>query len=151
VRNSNSLLLVDPHFEPWLDRWWTVVKACLKEAAESGRRFDRVEIHALDTNRKWDAGEFERRCRRNAVAFLPNALAGVRVVRWRLVPGGSDDFHERYLLTDRGGYRLGKGFDEEAGITQPVGLLDEPEWKRLWLIYRDGTASLVRDCEIPLS
>jgi hypothetical protein len=49
----------------------------------------------------------------------------VRVVRWRLVPGGSDDFHERYLLTDRGGYKLGKGFDEEPGRTQPVGLLDE--------------------------
>jgi hypothetical protein len=75
----------------------------------------------------------------------------VRVVTWRLVPGGSDDFHERYLLTDRGGYKLCKGFDEEPGRTQPVGLLDEPEWNRLWAVYRDGTPSLLRDCEIPLA
>jgi hypothetical protein len=150
VCNSNALLLVDPHFEPWLDRWWPVVRACLGEAANAGRPFGRVEIHALDTDSRWAAAEFERRCRRNAVAFLPRGFGPLRVVRWRKVPGGRDDFHERYLLTDRGGYRLGKGLDEEPGVTQPVGLLDELEWARLWTIYRDGTASLVRDCEIVL-
>jgi hypothetical protein len=67
------------------------------------------------------------------------------------VPGGSDDFHERYVLTDRGGYRLGKGLDEEQGITQPIGLLDAFEWERLWAIYRDGSPSLIRDREITLS
>jgi hypothetical protein len=150
VRSSNSLILIDPHFEPWLDRWWPVVKACLGEAADADKPFNRVEIHTLDTDYRWAAAEFERRCRRNAVAFLPRGFGPVRVVRWRKVPGGSDDFHDRYLLTDRGGYKFGKGLDEELGVTQPVGLLDDPEWERLWAIYRDGTPSLARDCEIVL-
>ena len=116
----------------------------MKEAASAGRLFNRVEIHTLDTDTRCASAEFERRCRRNAVAFLPRSLTRGRVVRWRRVPGGSDDFHERYLLTDRGGYRLGKGLDEETGITQPVGLLDDLAWDRLWTIYRDGTASLAK-------
>jgi hypothetical protein len=27
----------------------------------------------------------------------------------------------------------------------------KPEWNRLWAVYRDGTPSLLRDCEIPLA
>jgi hypothetical protein len=148
VRNSNSLILVDPHFEPWLDRWWAVIKACLNEAARAGRAYQRLEIHVLETDTRWNFAEFERRCHRNAIAFVPSALKGVRVFRWRLKRGGPDDFHERYLLTDRGGYRLGKGLDEEVGVNQPVSLLDDQEWRRLWTLFANASTSYEKCGEV---
>ena len=42
------------------------------------------------------------------------------------------------VLTDRGGYRLDKGLDEERGVEQPIGLLDDKEWQRLREGYRDA-------------
>jgi len=151
VRDSKVLLLIDPHFEPGLDLWWPVIKACLSEAACTGQKFDRIEIHTLESDRKWAIAEFIKRCQRNAVALVPRLLTGVRVVRWRLRNSGPDDFHERYVLTDRGGYKLGKGLDEETGKTQPVGLLDDVEWQRVWDSYQDSTAPFDKDGEVVLT
>ena len=52
--------------------------------------------------------------------------------------GEPHDFHARYVLTDRGGYRLDKGLDEEHGVQQSVGLLDDQEWKRVREGYSDA-------------
>ena len=37
----------------------------------------------------------------------------------------------RYVVTDRGGYKLDKGLDEELGVEQSVALLSDQEWKRV--------------------
>jgi hypothetical protein len=71
----------------------------------------------------------------------------VRIVRWRIRPGVPDDFHARYILTDRGGYKLDKGLDEEPGKEQPVSLLDDDLWQRIWNGYQDPTAVFEKDDE----
>lgn len=149
VRNSRQLLLVDPHIELWQDRWWPVVKACLAEVLVGGRptHYATPEIHALDTDGKWTFPEFEKRSRRNLIAFVPAGLPRLRIVRWRIRSGVPADFHARYILTDRGGYKIDKGLDEEPGKEQPISLLDDDLWQRIWNGYQDATAVFEKDDE----
>ena len=66
-------------------------------------------------------------------------ITSVRICCWRRRDRDRHDFHVRYLLTDRGGYRLDKGLDEERGVEQPVGLLDDRECQRLREGYSSAT------------
>lgn len=153
VRNSHTLLLIDPHFDPSFYRWRPVVRACLALAAKAvdGRALGRVEIHTLDDDGKCSFGEFRGRCNAHLPALLPGGLPPIRVCRWRLKDTAPADFHERYVLTDRGGYKLGKGLDEEFGREQPVALLDEIEWERIWDGYQDAGAFFDKDGEFTVA
>ena len=134
VRNSRELVLIDPHFDPSEDRWRPVVGACIQLAASTIRDAPGVTVHTLDTDRKPSLEEFERRCQRYMPAMLSGKVRSIRVCRWRIRDGAPDDFHARYVLTDRGGYKLDKGLDEEPVIKQSVELLSDQTWERL----RDG-------------
>ena len=138
VINSREMLLVDKHLDLSKDRWRPVIAACLDLAARSGRDEPRVEIHTLDTEAKWSSEEFRRLCRRYIPGMMTGKLTSLRVRRWRLRDNEPHDFHARYVLTDRGGYSLDKGLDEEIGVEQPVGLLDDQEWRRVREGYGDS-------------
>lgn len=152
VLNSHSLLLIDPHFDPSFYRWRPVVQACLALAAAAagvdGHALARVEIHALDNDGKCSFAEFERRCVKHIPGLLPIPLSQVKVCRWRIKDDAPDDFHDRYILTDRGGYKLGKGLDEEFGKEQPVALLDDMEWQRVWGGYQEMASFFEKDGEV---
>ena len=145
VRNSRELLLIDPHFDPSVAKWRPVVGACIELVSQTPHENPEVAIHTLDADRKPRLDLFRRRCQ----THIPNMMAGkvtsIRVRRWRIRDGASHDFHGRYLLTDRGGYRLDKGLDAEHGVEQPVGLLDEREWKRLREGYGDTSSFFDKD------
>lgn len=147
VTSSRELLLIDPHFDPSVYKWRPVVRACIELAAQTSHESPRVAIHTLDTDRKPSLEEFRRRCQR----YIPNMKTGkvtsIRVCRWRIRNSASHDFHGRYLLTDRGGYRLDKGLDAEYGVEQPVGLLDDRECKRIRDGYGDTTPFFDKDGE----
>ena len=140
VRNSRELLLIDPHFDPAKPKWRPVVRACVALAADAVYGSPRVEIHTLDDDRKPSSGEFESACRRWIPGMLPADIASVRVCRWRIRDDRPHDFHARYVLTDRGGYKLDKGLDEEYGVAQPVGLLADREWRRVRAGFRGTDA-----------
>ena len=131
VRNSRELLLIDPHFDPSEYRWRPVVMACIDLAAQGIRDDPSVTIHALDTDRKPSLEEFRRRCLKHVPGMLSGKVTSVRICRWRIREVGPHDFHARYVVTDRGGYRLDKGLDEELGVEQSVALLSDQEWKRV--------------------
>ena len=147
VRNSRELLLIDPHFDPSIDKWRPVVEACIELAAQTAHERPEVAIHTLDTDRKPSLEEFRRRCRSHIPRMKSGNVTSIRVCRWRIREGASHDFHGRYLLTDRGGYRLDKGLDAEHGVEQPVGLLDDREWKRIRDGYRDTAPFFDKDGE----
>ena len=138
VRNSKELLLIDPHFDPFVPKWRPVVKACIELAAQAAHENPRVAIHTLDTDRKPSRDEFRQRCQRHIPTMMSGKVTSIRVCRWRIRDGAPHDFHGRYLLTDRGGYRLDKGLDAEHGVEQPVGLLDDQESQRLREGYCDA-------------
>lgn len=140
VRNSRELLLVDPHFDPSKDRWWPVVRACIALAPAPAVRDDsNVTIHTQVTDKKPSREEFQRRCRKYRRRYVPDSATSIRICRWRTRDDAPHDFHARYLLTDRSGYKVDKGFDAEPGIEHPVGLLPDREWKRLYEGYGDDT------------
>ena len=140
VRNSRELLLIDPHFDPEKPKWRSVVRACIATAGRAVSGDARVEIHARDADGKPSPELFERACRKWIPGILPAYVESVRVCRWRIRDDGPHDFHARYVLTDRGGYRLDKGLDEEHGVTQPVALLAEQEWRRVREGFRGGNS-----------
>ena len=107
-------------------------------AAGGLRSTHHVEIHTLDSDRKPSVEEFRKQCRRH-VRGIPGEPASIRICRWLIRDDAPHDFHDRYVLTDRGGYNLGKGLDQETGKEQPIRLLDHDEWKRLRDGYRDAS------------
>ena len=149
VQNSRELLLIDPHFDPSDYRWRPVVQACLELAGGGvdGTPLAKAEIHTLDEDAKCSFEEFEKRCLKHIPGMLCSGIPSVRVCRWRVRGSAPQDFHERYVLTDRGGYKLGKGLDEEFGMEQPVSLLDEIEWERLWSGYQGTEPFFDKDGE----
>lgn len=145
VRNSRELLLIDPHFDPSKPKWRSVVGACIELAVDAVYDDLRVEIHTVDDDRKPSRHVFEGACRKWIPRVLSTAVTSVRVCRWRVRDDGPHDFHARYVLTDRGGYKLDKGLDEEHGVEQPVGLLADQEWRRVWEGFRGANAFFDRD------
>lgn len=139
VRNSRELLLIDRHFDPSVSRWRPIVRACIELAGQSIRDNPSVTIHTLAWNRSpTDVEDFRAVCLRQIPAMLSDRITSVRVRCWRRRDRAPHDFHARYLLTERGGYRLDKGLDRERGVEQPVGLLDDQEWQRLREGYSDA-------------
>jgi len=138
VLNSHELLLIDPHLDLSQHRWRPVIEACLTLAARPLGHARVAEIHTLETDRKWSADEFRKHCALHLPGMISGKLSSIRVCRWRMREGEPHDFHARYVLTDRGGYRLDKGLDEECGVEQSVGLLDDQEWSRIREGYGDA-------------
>ena len=139
VRNSRELLLIDRHFDPSISRWRPIVRACIELAGQSIRDNPSVTIHTLARNRTpTDVEDFRAVCLRQIPAMLSGRITSVRVRCWRTRDQAPHDFHARYLLTERGGYKLDKGFDQERSVEQPVGLLDDQEWRRLREGYSDA-------------
>lgn len=135
IRSSSELTLIDPHFHPAKDRWRPIVRACIELAGQGHRDSPSVTLHTLRADRNATSlDDFRAVCRRHVPDMLSGRVTSVRICRWRKRDTGPDDFHARYVVTDRGGYSLDKGLDYERGVTQPVRLLDENEWKRV----RDG-------------
>ncbi len=140
VRNSRELILIDPHFDPSFYRWRPVVRACIALAAYAVSGDPQVEIHTLSADRKPTLDSFRRACRKWIPGMLSGRVTSVRICRWRIRDDGAHDFHARYVLTDRGGYKLDKGLDEEHGVTQSVGLLADQEWRRIRDGFRDTSS-----------
>ena len=130
VRNSR---------EPSISRWRPILRACIELAGQSIRDNPSVTIHTLAWNRTpTDVEDFRGVCLRQIPDMLSGRITSVRIRCWRRRDQAPHDFHARYLLTDRGGYRLDKGLDQERGVEQPVGLLDDQEWQRLREGYSDA-------------
>ena len=151
VRNSGDVHLIDPHFDPSDYRWRPVVRACIQLAAETVRDTLSVTLHTRDADGKPSLEQFESRCERHMPAMLSGRITSVRVCRWRIRDDAPHDFHARYILTDRGGYRLDKGFDEEHGVTQSVELLSNHTWKRLREGYSDANPFFDKDGEFTVA
>ncbi|MCY3840559.1 MAG: hypothetical protein OXH09_18235 [Gammaproteobacteria bacterium] len=153
IRNSSELLLIDPHFDPSKDRWRPIVGACIELAGRGRRDNPNVTIHTQGRATP-SLHDFRALCRRYIPAMMSGRVTSVRVCRWRKRDTGSDDVHDihaRYVLTDRGGYSLDKGLDQEPGVLQPVRLLDEPAWKRVREGYGDGEPFFDKEGEFEIT
>ena len=158
VRNSRELLLIDPHFNPSVKKWRPVMGACIRLAGQSTRDTPSVEIHTLAARRRTGDNreppslrDFRSLCMTHMPAMLSGSVSSIRICRWRLRDSAPDDFHARYVLTDRGGYRLDKGLDEEPGVEQSVELLSDQTWKRLREGFSDTHPVFDKDGEFTVA
>ena len=84
-------------------------------------------------------------------AMLPREITSVKVCRWRLRDDTPDDFHARYVLTDRGCCWLDKGLDKERGRKQRVTLLSDRTRQQLWDGYTGATPFMDKEGEFTVS
>lgn len=135
-KQSKEILFADPHFTPER-RFTETLGAFLQLAHSTGATFRRIEYHTLCSGtQNW----FSTECDRWLPRLIPNGVQ-IKLVRWKLRPGG-EDFHARYVLTDLGGLRFERGLDSgEAGQTTDVSLLDEAVYVRRYEGFQVATAA----------
>ncbi|GIW56558.1 MAG: hypothetical protein KatS3mg082_2962 [Nitrospiraceae bacterium] len=111
LRCSNSLIFIDPHLDPSLNRYGQFGQ--LLWAAGGRTPAPTIEIHRVcfegsGPNRTFpmssDSAYFETRFRRALQTILSSAGLRAEVFIW-------DDFHDRYLISDLIGISLPNGFD----------------------------------------
>lgn len=108
---AKEILLIDPHFGPENKRHRDMMRALLAVTArERTTPPPCVEIH---TSGKADAKFFSEKAREHLPRLIPEGMK-VRLVRWA-VRDSQDRFHNRFILTDRGGLKFGDGLDNKGG------------------------------------
>lgn len=130
---AREIMFIDPHFDPYKTRSKTTLREYLLRACarENAIELQRVEFHTLF---KDSIVRFDAECQRALPERIP-ADVRLRIVRWRERNGG-EGFHNRYILTDRGGVRLAWGLDEGAGAqTDDLSLLEDSMFRTRWDQY----------------
>ena len=142
---SSTVKFVDPHF--CADQWrftnplMRFIDAALKNSRTPAKLF---EYHY--SYESYDASEahVSQLVRQRVLRSLP---AGVRLVfyRWKR-RHDSPEFHDRFVLTEIGGYKFGQGLDENDVVGQPshvvITLLEESIRASMWKRFDVGTADL---------
>ena len=139
ISNCSKMYFIDPHFGPENVRYRRPLEAFLKRVAINryGRSAPKcIEIHTSD---KAEAGFFKETCQERLPGIVPTGLC-IKMKRWREVPDG-EKLHERFILTDIGGVKVGPGLDEgSASENFEVMLLERNMFVKQWNDYVDKPA-----------
>lgn len=121
--HTRTVLFVDPYFDVSKAGIRETLKCCLNTFATNGSEGLRCEVHFGSMNGMPDTPSIER----NVSIWLDGVIPdGMSVVfhTWMRKENG-EDFHDRYLLTERGGVKLGAGFIAQGNHqTVNMSLLD---------------------------
>ena len=124
LRYAKEVLLIDPHFRAKREQT-RFVKELLAEAihSRSPSSLERVEIHARYKVERDDkeSVENEKQSFKADMRKLENSIPKdmkIRCVRWSDKYNPDERFHNRFILTDRGGLQFGDGLDEGKGKDQ---------------------------------
>jgi hypothetical protein len=122
LRYGAQILFVDAYYDPFSPRYQSTFRECLK-VVKSLNPTASCDIHHLDRDGQPSAADFEREAKRLFQHVIPSGRT-VTIYRWREKVGG-EDFHARYLLTNKGGMRVEAGFSAEGSHqTTDMSLLD---------------------------
>ena len=136
LRYAKEILLIDPHFGPENKRHRCLMEKLLAAAihGRDGFLLERVEIHTSD---KADADFFQNEALRQLPRRIPKGMK-VRLFRWP--ENFNERFHNRFILTDRGGLSFGDGLDVGKGEDQVGQFGKETEtYLKQWQLYRDDS------------
>ena len=136
LRISKEILFIDPHFGPENLRYRRPLEAFLATALEGrpGVPLMNVEVHLVD---KVQSDFFKETCEKILPQIIPTEIK-VRFIRWHEREGG-ERFHNRYILTERGGVSFGVGLDEgPPGATDEINLLDIDTFQYRWRQYSNA-------------
>jgi len=124
----NSIMLIDPHFDPTEGRFSDflgVLSAVAGRSPAPDIEFHRVCYVGSGTRRQvYDGPYWETQFRSGFAQFLKETCLSVHAFIW-------DDFHDRYIITDLMGIHLGNSLDTSRRKT------DVTTWDRLGRTERD--------------
>lgn len=131
LKHSNDAHFVDRYYRGKREQN-NVIGACLRKLGPARTSTREVVVHTDDTGLFSD----KLRAARYLLQSLPPSTT-LRLISWRPREGG-EGFHARYLLTDRGGFRIDWGFDEHDDQTTDVGILSDSLYEKRWQEMRTG-------------
>jgi hypothetical protein len=112
LRFSSRILFVDPFFDPFNARYKSTFRECFR-LIKSLNPSASCEIHYRYHDGKPAPDDLEREAGQLFPGVIPDGMK-VSIYCWR-EKGGGEDFHARYLLTERGGIAIDAGFSAEGG------------------------------------
>lgn len=144
LRISNRILFIDRMFHPAAERWRDVLAQMIKITCNGQESPPAFEYHCgiepdefgkPEQKRKTD---FLEQCERYMLNILPPKTS-LTITRWDRHHKG-DFFHDRYVLTDKGGVRVGWGLDRgKTGETTDICLLDDTIYSQLWSAFQPSS------------
>lgn len=111
LRFSSRILIVDPFYDPFSQKYKSTVRECLRMVSGLNPGAS-VEIHYRYHDNKPANDILEREAARLFPGVIPQNIK-VSIFCWRQRHGG-EDFHARYLLTEMGGIAVDAGFSDEG-------------------------------------
>lgn len=146
LRISNRILFVDKMFNPYntteFPRWRETLERFILVATHGRETVPEFEYHCGIDNEEFGKPtaqrieEFQNICIQQISTILP-AGCSITIMRWDQHHGG-DFFHDRYILTEKGGVRISWGLDrsKRAEETTDVTLLDDSLWQEYLKIFK---------------
>ena len=111
LRFGSNILFVDPFFDPYSARYKSTLWECLGIVKALNPRAS-CEIHYRHHENRPSPDDIEREAANLFKGIIPVDM-NVTVYCWREKNGGAD-FHDRYLLAEKGGISVGAGFSAEG-------------------------------------
>jgi hypothetical protein len=111
LRSTDTVLFVDAYYDPFNSRYQDTLRACFKVVHEANPSAA-CEIHHLDYVKCPPVEAIEREAKKKFEKVIPDGMA-VSIFRWRERQNG-EDFHARFVLTDKGGVGIDAGLSAEG-------------------------------------
>lgn len=136
LRCAREVYFVDPHFCPGTPRFRRPFEEFMKLL---GSRDNRVPLGSIElhTWAKAPPDFIRTECNGRIRNCIPTGMT-VRLIRWEK----DQRFHNRYILTDRGGISFGQGLDDGDGVVSndDVALLSEATHRERRDQFRKATS-----------
>lgn len=138
LKIAKEIIFIDPYFDPDKLRYRRPLEQFLQEALHHNSCVKRIEYHVKvtfedDAERLTFGHNFNNSCQNKIAAIIPEGVS-VTFIRWKERNGG-EDFHARYILTDKGGVLIDKGLDDDdddGGQVTPIVLLSFDMYSEIW-------------------
>jgi hypothetical protein len=144
-RRAKEIRVIDPYFNPALQKFGMVLGKLLARIERSGAKPSHIEVHT-ELPGVYNSGLQQRHWNRWAESHLPSNWT-LKVVHWDKMETGSK-MHARYILTDFGGLDYNWGTDEDPQEITQVSLLDDSFWQVLYRRFawsEEFTPQIFRD------
>jgi hypothetical protein len=110
--HRSRIVFVDPYFNLFDKRYKNTLRECLL-ITKARNPTAECEIHYRFHEKNVEPSDIEKNVSSAFGGLIPDGMA-IKVFCWAQKDGG-EDFHARYLLTDKGGLSVDAGFSAEGG------------------------------------
>jgi len=112
LQTARQVLLVDKYFKFDDPRYKETLREALLTISAGGQGCFECEVHIAEYDRGPPITHIEQNVGRWLRGVIPNGMS-LKIFCWKEKQGG-EDFHARYLLTDRGGLNVEAGFSADG-------------------------------------